>query len=68
MAILLMGDMQGGVGVIEFDKALVFLFGPQIGCNRILTFKDIFERRVLGATWTYYAKVSSYMCVCEMFC
>ena len=57
-AILIMGDMQGGLGVIEFDKALVFLFGPQIGCNRVLTFKDIIERRVLGAIWTYYSKVS----------
>ena len=56
-AILIMGDTEGGVCIMEFSRATSYLFIPAVGSSNHVTFHELLEQKYDGVRTTYFPKV-----------
>ena len=57
-ALLVMGDTEGGVCVMEFSRAMTYLFIPAVGSNNLVTFHQLLKKKYDGVKTTYFPKVN----------
>ena len=57
-AILIMGDSEGGVCIMEFSRATTYLFVPAVGSNSHVTFQELLDQKYHESVrTTYFPKV-----------
>ncbi len=61
-AILIMGDSGGGVCVMEFNRAMAYLFIHPAGNCNLITFHSLLTQTFEGVTVSYFPKVYYLSC------